>query len=127
MKPSRERPLAPEILADALQDRIHPASGRLLAAKPINTSRGTKMKPPTCTCDTFCDDPCPVHWRLNDLQNEVIFTRAKIVELTAERDEAAELLHLIWRDANDLFGERASSHYRSTIAERIKKLTGKRP
>jgi hypothetical protein len=28
-------PLPPEILADALQDRIHPTSGRLLASKPI--------------------------------------------------------------------------------------------
>jgi|GEM_PF-1313962 len=31
----RERPLPPEVLADALQDRIHPTSGRLLSSSPI--------------------------------------------------------------------------------------------
>lgn len=30
--------LPPEVLVDALQDRIHPTSGRLLAAKPIATT-----------------------------------------------------------------------------------------
>lgn len=33
-------PRAPEELVGALQDRIHPTSGRLLAAKPIATDRG---------------------------------------------------------------------------------------
>ena len=45
--PSRLSPVAqaeraprpPEELVDALQDRIHPASGRLLSAKPIKLSR----------------------------------------------------------------------------------------
>jgi DNA-binding transcriptional regulator YiaG len=32
-------PRPPEDLADALQDRVHPTSGRLLAAKPIATPR----------------------------------------------------------------------------------------
>jgi len=32
-------PLPPEKLVGALQDRVHPASGRLLAAKPITTTR----------------------------------------------------------------------------------------
>jgi transcriptional regulator with XRE-family HTH domain len=32
-------PAPPENLVDALQDRVHPASGRLLAAKPIATRR----------------------------------------------------------------------------------------
>lgn len=29
-------PLPPEILADALQDRVHPASGKLISSKPVN-------------------------------------------------------------------------------------------
>ena len=33
--PDARTPRPPEELVDALQDRIHPASGRLLAAKPI--------------------------------------------------------------------------------------------
>lgn len=32
-------PLPPDVLVGALQDRIHPTSGRLLAAKPIKTRR----------------------------------------------------------------------------------------
>lgn len=32
-------PRPPEELVGALQDRIHPTSGRLLAAKPIATTR----------------------------------------------------------------------------------------
>jgi hypothetical protein len=32
-------PLRPEELIDALHDRVHPTSGRLLAAKPIKTRR----------------------------------------------------------------------------------------
>jgi hypothetical protein len=32
----RDKPLPPEVLADALQDRIHPTSGRLLRATPID-------------------------------------------------------------------------------------------
>jgi len=31
------KPLAPEIIADALQDRIAPSSGRLLSSSPIAT------------------------------------------------------------------------------------------
>lgn len=31
----RSKPLPPEILAGALQDRVHPASGRLLKAEPV--------------------------------------------------------------------------------------------
>lgn len=31
-------PLPPEVLADALQDRIHPTSGRLLGAKPVRVA-----------------------------------------------------------------------------------------
>lgn len=33
----RLAPLPPEVLADALQDRIHPTSGRLLGASPVPT------------------------------------------------------------------------------------------
>ena len=32
---SRTPPLPPEVLADAMQDRIHPTSGRLLSSSPI--------------------------------------------------------------------------------------------
>lgn len=32
-------PLPPEVLANALQDRIHPSSGRLLSAKPVVTTQ----------------------------------------------------------------------------------------
>lgn len=32
-------PRPPEELVGALQDRVHPTSGRLLAAKPITTTR----------------------------------------------------------------------------------------
>lgn len=32
-------PLPPKDLVDALQDRIHPPSGRLLAAKPVNQNQ----------------------------------------------------------------------------------------
>ena len=35
----RDKPLPPEVLANALQDRIHPASGRLIAAKPVKRGR----------------------------------------------------------------------------------------
>jgi hypothetical protein len=33
----RDKPLPPEVLADALQGRIHPTSGRLLKATPLDT------------------------------------------------------------------------------------------
>jgi hypothetical protein len=33
----KDKPLPPEVLAGALQDRIHPTSGRLLRATPIDT------------------------------------------------------------------------------------------
>lgn len=32
-------PLPPEVLIDALQDRVHPSSGRLLASKPVKLHR----------------------------------------------------------------------------------------
>jgi len=32
-----DKPLPPNVLASALQDRIHPASGKLLASKPVRT------------------------------------------------------------------------------------------
>jgi hypothetical protein len=35
----REAPLPPEVLADALQDRVHPTSGRLLSASPVQEAR----------------------------------------------------------------------------------------
>ena len=40
-------PRPPEELVGALQDRIHPTSGRLLAAKPIATTRRNLMESAT--------------------------------------------------------------------------------
>ena len=37
-----------------------------------------------CSCDDFCDDPCPVHARENQLQNELIQAHARIAELEAD-------------------------------------------
>lgn len=37
-----------------------------------------------CSCDAFCDDPCPVHARENALQDEVIALRNALDALTAE-------------------------------------------
>jgi len=35
--PASEAPLPPDVLANALQDRIHPTSGKLIRATPIKT------------------------------------------------------------------------------------------
>lgn len=59
---------------------------------------------------------------------------AKLQQVERERDEAiaklqeaSVLLHLMWRESADLFGNRASSYYRSEIGKRIAKVIGKRP
>lgn len=47
-------------------------------------------------------------------------------KVVAERDDALDLLQLMWDEADRWHGERASSHFRSEISERIKKLIGRR-
>jgi hypothetical protein len=44
-----------------------------------------------CTCDDFCDYPCPVHHRENELQNEVI-----------EQRNATNMLHFLLERENTL-------------------------
>jgi hypothetical protein len=39
----QQRPIPPEILADALQDRIFPTSGKLLKAKPVHKTKKRKI------------------------------------------------------------------------------------
>lgn len=64
-------------------------------------------------------------WSHNKLQDQVHADRDAMLFRTL--DEASKLLHLVWREWADLFGDRASSHYRSEIGARIEKVTGKRP
>ena len=64
-------------------------------------------------------------WSHNKLQDQVHADRDAMLFRTL--DEASTLLHLVWRESADLFGDRASSHYRSEIGARIEKVTGKRP
>jgi phosphotransferase system IIB component len=58
------------------------------------------------------------------LRIEIQHERMKVQD---KLQEASTLLHLLWRESADLFGDRASSHYRSEIGARIEKVTGKRP
>lgn len=44
----------------------------------------------TCTCDDHCDDPCPMHARENDLQNEVIKLREAYDACSRERQVVHE-------------------------------------
>ena len=51
-------------------------------------------EPRKCSCDAFCDAPCPVHARENALQNEVIELRNQVIareEVLATRRERAKL------------------------------------
>jgi len=41
-----------------------------------------------CTCDDFCDSPCPVHARENALQKERDAALARVETAERERDEA---------------------------------------
>jgi len=41
----QDKPLPPEILADALQDRIHPVSGRLRAARAVRVEPSSGERP----------------------------------------------------------------------------------
>lgn len=43
------------------------------------------------------------------------------------KETAEELLHRMWNDAEHWSGPRASSHYRSSIADAIQAVTGRRP
>lgn len=38
----------------------------------------------TCTCDDNCDDPCPVHGREGELQNEVVEYREDFAAIAHE-------------------------------------------
>jgi hypothetical protein len=65
--------------------------------------------------------------KLQQVERERDEAIAKLRETERTLDEASTLLHLVWRESADLFGDRASSHYRSEIGARIEKVTGKRP
>lgn len=40
-----------------------------------------RLTPPRCTCDDFCDDPCPVHRWENDLQNRALLAEEQVRNL----------------------------------------------
>lgn len=58
------------------------------------------------------------------LRSEIQQARIKAED---ERDALRLLVHRMWSDAEHWTGPRASSHYRSEVAERIERLTGRRP
>ena len=60
-----KRPPPPDVLGDALQDRIHPTSGRLLGAKPIGRAasidiapEGTDNAMPRATAERAAGERC---------------------------------------------------------------------
>ncbi len=63
----------------------------------------------------------------SEIQHEREKAQDKLQGVSAALKEASTLLHVLWSESEDVFGYRASSHRRSEIAERIQKITGKRP
>jgi hypothetical protein len=53
----REAPLPPEVLADALQDRVHPTSGRLLSASPVREAPKNDDRCWQTPMDMHCANP----------------------------------------------------------------------
>lgn len=52
---------------------------------------------PTCTCDAYCDDTCPVHRRENELQDQVTKLKAylkKVLDSDVMRSKARDTVKL---------------------------------
>jgi hypothetical protein len=58
--------------------------------------------PRKCSCDAFCDEPCPVHARENALQNEVLELRNQVAAYPA----AAATIKTLYRRAKKVLYRR---------------------